>query len=261
MAWPFDPSVYVGLAAFCAGYALLARAFPHRRRQVLYFGLGVLTIWVALETPIDTVADCCLQSVHMLQHVLLGVVAPPLLLLGLSAPLAALLASRVPGLRAAGEPVPAQLIAAVVMIAWHLPAVYDLTLESEPAHIFEHLTFIASGVVFWWAVVDATAATTKWRLGEGAALLYLFIGTFAQDGVALALLFSRVPFYDFYVHSPRLVEGLTPVADQTLAGAVLMFFGKVSYAIAMLVIFFRWIGRERDEIAPFVDKSSTAARR
>src|SRR5947207_2674697 len=73
MAWPFDPSVYAGLAVFWAGYLLLARAHPHRRREEAFFGLGVLTIWVALETPIDTVSDCCLQSVHMLQHVLLGV--------------------------------------------------------------------------------------------------------------------------------------------------------------------------------------------
>jgi putative membrane protein len=249
MAWPFDPSVYIGLLLFLAGYLVLARAHPHRRWNELCFGLGVFTIWLALETPIDTASDCCLQSLHMFQHVLLGVVAPPLLLLGLSAPMAAFVAARVPGLRAFSEPVPAQLIAAVVMIAWHLPALYDLTLQSEAVHILEHLTFIASGVVFWWPVIDATASTTRWRLGEGAALLYLFIGTFAQDGVALALLFSRVPFYDFYVHAPRLIESLTPVADQTLGGGVLMFFGKVSYAVAMLVIFFRWIGREHGEEA------------
>jgi putative membrane protein len=247
MAWPFDPSVYIGLILFWAGYLVLARSRPHRRREEAFFGLGILTIWIALETPIDSVSDCCLQSVHMLQHVLLGVVAPPLVLLGLSPPMAAMVAARLPGLRALTEPIPAQLIAAAVMIAWHLPALYDLTLWSEAVHIVEHLTFIAAGVIFWWPVIEATAGTTRWRLGEGPALLYLFIGTFAQDGVALALLFSRVPFYDFYVRAPRLISGLTPVADQTVAGAVLMFVGKVSYAIAMLVIFFRWIARERNE--------------
>jgi cytochrome c oxidase assembly factor CtaG len=68
--------------------------------------------------------------------------------------------------------------------------------------------------------------------------------------VALALMFSRVPFYPYYEHAPRLLESLTAVADQTLAGAVLMLVGKVSYAIAMLAIFFRWIARERAETAP-----------
>jgi cytochrome c oxidase assembly factor CtaG len=245
MPWPLDPSVYAGLLLLLGGYLLLAREFEHSRLNELWFGLGVFTIWLALETPIDSVSDCCLQSVHMFQHVLLGVVAPPLLLLGLSPPMAEALWRRVPGLRRLAEPVAAQLIAALVMIGWHLPPLYDLTLRSEAVHITEHLAFIAAGVLFWWPVVDATGRTTAWRLGDGARLLYLFIGTFAQDGVALALMFSRVPFYTFYEHAPRLVESLTVVADQTLSGAVLMLVGKVSYAIAMLAIFFRWIERER----------------
>jgi putative membrane protein len=186
----------------------------------------------------------------MLQHVLLGVVAPPLLLLGLSPAMAQAIARRVPPLVALAEPVPAQLIAGLVMVAWHLPALYDLTLESEAIHIFEHLTFIAAGAVFWWPVLAATSPTVRWRLGDGAKVLYLFIGTFAQDGVALALMFSRVPFYAYYEQAPRLVESLTVVADQTLTGAVLMLVGKVSYAIAMLAIFFRWIEREGAETAP-----------
>ena len=90
-------------------------------------------------------------------------------------------------------------------------------------------------------------------MGEGAKLIYLFVGTFAQDGVALALMFSRDLFYPFYQQAPRLIASLTPVADQTLSGAVLMLVGKVSYAIAMLAIFFRWIERERtspEEVVP-----------
>ena len=253
MSWPLDPSVYVGLLAFFGAYLVLARAYPHNRLNEACFGLGVITIWLALETPIDTVSDCCLQSVHMLQHVMLGVVAPPLLLLGLSAPMARFVAARLPGFTALTEPLPAQLIAAAVMIAWHLPALYDLTLQSEAIHIAEHLTFIGAGIVFWWPVIAATATTVHWRMGEGAKLVYLFVGTFAQDGVALALMFSRDLFYPFYEQAPRLIASLTPVADQTLSGAVLMLVGKVSYAIAMLAIFFRWIERERtspEEVVP-----------
>jgi putative membrane protein len=253
MPWPLDPSVYAGLLLLFTGYLLLARALPPSRLNELWFGLGIFTLWLALETPIDTLSDCCLQSVHMLQHVLLGVVAPPLLLLGLSPVMAEALARRAGPVLRLAEPLPAQIVAAFVMIAWHLPALYDLTLRSEAIHIFEHLTFVAAGVLFWWPALDATSRTTSWRLGDGARLLYLFIGTFAQDGVALALMFSRVPFYTFYEHAPRLVESLTVVADQTLSGAVLMLVGKVSYAIAMLAIFFRWIEREKlvgPEVAP-----------
>src|SRR3981081_3658519 len=109
MGWPLDLTVYLGLVFLYLGHAWLARgAADFERKHSLYFGLGLLTIWVALETPIDTIADHYLDSVHMLQHVLLGMVAPPLLLLALSPSMVATLL-RIPGLRAATEPVPAQL--------------------------------------------------------------------------------------------------------------------------------------------------------
>jgi cytochrome c oxidase assembly factor CtaG len=70
----------------------------------------------------------------------------------------------------------------------------------------------------------------------------MLVSTLPPDGVALALIFSRVPFYDFYTHAPRLIPSLTPVIDQTLAGAVLMTLGKASLAVAALAVFFRWFG-------------------
>ena len=244
MAWPLDPSVYAGLVALFLGHAWLARDRDLPRINSLYFGLGLLCIWVALETPIDVLADEYLDSVHMLQHVLIGVVAPPLLLLGLNREMAGVLL-RVPGLRAITEPVTAQVLAAAVMIGWHLPPLYDATLYSESLHVAEHLSFIAGGVLFWWPVIDATASHCRWRLSPMAKLLYLFIGTFPQDGVALALQFSRTPFYEFYARAPRIVPALDPVTDQTVAGAVLMLFGKSSYFIGAVVVFLRWFGAEQ----------------
>ena len=186
----------------------------------------------------------------MLQHVLIGLVAPPLLLLALSPSMVALLL-RLPGLRALTEPVPAQLLFALVMGAWHLPALYDLTLRSEPVHVFEHLTFIAGGALFWWPVVGVTSAAARWRLGEAGRVLYLLFGTVPADTVAVILMFSRAPFYSFYVQAPRLVPGVDPVTDQVLAGVVLMVVGKLSYLVAILEIFFRWLARARaEEAAP-----------
>ena len=104
MSWPFDPTVYLGLLALWLGHAWLARGRDLRRWKSLAFGLGLLCLWLALETPIDVLSDRYLDSVHMVQHVLLGVVAPPLLLLGLDRDMAGVLL-RVPGLRAATEPV------------------------------------------------------------------------------------------------------------------------------------------------------------
>ena len=244
MAWPLDPTVYAGLLALFFGHAWLAReADDARRKHSLYFGLGLLTIWVALETPIDTISDYYLDSVHMLQHVMLGFVAPPLLLLGLSPQMVGRIV-RVPGVRELTEPIPAQLIAGVVMIVWHVPWLYDATLHWEELHIMEHLTFIAAGVVLYWPILEATSAHARWQMSAGAKLLYMLVATLPQDGVALVLLFSRVPFYDFYVHVPRLVPSLTPLIDQTLAGAVLMILGKATLTVAGLAVFFRWFGAE-----------------
>ena len=244
MSWPLDPTVYAGLVALYLGHAWLARTVSDaRRKHSLYFGLGLITLWVSLETPIDTISDHYLDSVHMLQHVLLGFVAPPLMLLGLSLQMVGRLV-RLPGVRAVTEPVPAQIIAGVVMIAWHFPPLFDATLESEPLHIFEHLTFIASGVVLYWPILSATSAYARWQMSPGAKLLYMLVATLPQDGVALAFIFSRVPFYEYYAQAPRLIPSLTPVIDQTIAGAVLMILGKATLAVAAMAVFFRWFGSE-----------------
>jgi putative membrane protein len=244
VSWPLDPTVYAGLAALFLGHAWLARRVDEAQpKHTFYFGLGVLTLWVALETPIDTISDHYLDSVHMLQHVLLGFVAPPLMLLGLSPKMAAQVAGA-PFVRAITEPVPAQVVAAAVMIGWHLPALYDATLHSESLHVVEHLMFIGAGLVLYWPMLEATSAQARWQLSPVLKLLYMLAATLPQDGVALVLLFSRVPFYEFYVHVPRLVDSLTPIIDQTLAGAVLMVLGKATFAIAALSVFFRWFGGE-----------------
>jgi putative membrane protein len=248
--WPLDPTVYVGLVCLFLGHAWLARgAIDAERKHTLYFGLGLVTLWVALETPLDTLSDYYLDSVHMLQHVLLGFVAPPLMLLGLSPGMVSQLI-RVPGLRAFTEPVPAQLVAGAVMIGWHLPGVYDATLYNGELHVAEHLMFIAAGLVMYWPMLQVTSAFARWQLSPGARLLYMLVATLPQDGVALVLLFSRVPFYEYYTHVRRLVPSLDPLTDQTVAGAVLMIVGKVTIGIAAAAVFIRWFGGEHraDEV-------------
>lgn len=245
LTWPFDPTVYAGLIALVAGHYLLSRDLPDvRPMHRLWFGAGVLTLWIGLETSIDTISDGYLDSVHMLQHVLIGFVAPPLMLLGLSSGMVGRLV-KAPGVRIATEPVPAQLAAGVVMIAWHLPALYEATLYNEWIHVVEHVSFIAGGLVLFWPVLEATSAHSRHRMSPAAKLVYLAIATLPQDGVALALIFSRVSFYEYYTHVPRLITGFTPVIDQTIAGAVLMVFGKFTMAVAALAVFFRWFGHEQ----------------
>jgi len=245
ISWPFDPTVYLGLVVLFLGHAWLAGTVTDARRlHSLYFGLGLLVLWLALETPIDTISDYYLDTVHMFQHVLLGFVAPPLMILGLSPKMAQRLAS-VPGVRAVTEPVPAQIAAGLVMIIWHLPVLYDATLHIDWLHVLEHVMFVASGVVLYWPIFDATSASSRWQMSPAQRLVYMLIATLPQDGVALVLIFSRVPFYEFYAKAPRLIPGYSALIDQTIAGAVLMILGKVMLAATALVVFFRWFGRER----------------
>jgi putative membrane protein len=245
VSWPFDPTVYAGLVLLSLGYGALARGrIDVGRKRSLYFLLGILTIWLALETPIDIISDHYLQSVHMLQHVLIGLVAPPLLLLALSPSMVAALV-RVPGLRAVTEPIPAQVVFAIVMGAWHVPALYELAVRSEGVHVVEHLTFMVGGTLFWWPVVGATSAAARWRLGEAGKVLYLLFGTVPADTVSVILMFGRAPFYPFYVTAPRLFSGIDPLTDQVLAGVVLMVIGKLSLLVATLDIGIRWLVRAR----------------
>jgi cytochrome c oxidase assembly factor CtaG len=96
-------------------------------------------------------------------------------------------------------------------------------------------------------MLKATSAHARWQMSPGVKLLYMLIATLPQDGVALAFIFSRVPFYEFYQHAPRLVASLDAVTDQTVAGAVLMTLGKLTMGVAATAVFVRWFAGEQEE--------------
>ena len=243
LAWPLDPSVYAGLAALLVGYLWLAQGTHVRSRQRVWFAIGVAFIWLALETPLDTLGDTYLQSAHMTQHMLLMAFAPPFLLLGLNRPMVRRL-HRVPGLRRITEPVPALLLYTVAIIGWHLPGPFDLALANESLHVLEHLSFLACGVLFWWPMIKATSAEARWSLSDPQKLVLLFFGSLPMMAVALPLQFAGYVFYAPYVHAPRINAFLTPVVDQTVAGAVMMFMDMSVMAADGLIVFFRWFNGE-----------------
>src|SRR5260370_42335399 len=94
--------------------------------------------------------------------------------------------------------------------------------------------FIGAGLVLYWPMLEATSAYARWQRSPAIKLLYMLVATLPQDGGALVLLFSRVPFYDFYVHAPRLVPSLTPLIDQTLAAATLMVLRKAALSLSAI---------------------------
>lgn len=247
LAFPLDPSVYGGLLVLFLGHAWLARDRGATIVQTVYFMTGLIVIWIALETPISILADRYLQSAHMVKHMLLLAYAPPFLLLGLTPAMAgALLRLPLLGrlLTTLTQPIPAQIINAVVIVGWHLPPLYELGLRNIWFHVAEHLTFLSAGVLYWWPLIRSTGSQSSRPLSDPQRFIYLFVGSFPMMAVSLPLQFSRVLFYPFYARVPAVLPGITAVLDQNIAGVVMMVMDMAALATDAVVVFYRWIGRE-----------------
>jgi putative membrane protein len=230
------------------------------------FAAGIACAYVALQSPIDKGGDEYLLSIHMVQHLLLMMVAPPLVLLGIAGakpPPDTVL----PRLRAVWSfitrPWQATLIFNVVLLVWHIPALYDATLTTEWIHIVEHITFAAVGLVFWWPVVDPM------RVGNGRPVSpFVKMAMLVLAGIpptVLGFLFALVgtPVYDFYARAPRL-WGWSAVLDQQVAGVIMFGLGNIVYFVAISVVFIRLFGNPADdeaeaELAPGKDMQRTRA--
>jgi putative membrane protein len=235
--WSLEPTVLGGLALLGGAYVALAAGAPTAPRgqaTPVWYGLGLATLFVALQSPIDVGGDRYLFSLHMLQHVLLAMVAPPLLLLGL----AGLHLRRVApaGWGILVHPWLAAILFNTVLLVWHVPPLYDATLRNEPLHVLEHLTFFVTGLLFWWPLIPAVRAAGATAMSPLAKIAYLvFTGI---PPTILGLLFAVAPraYYPFYLTAPRL-WGLTPVEDQQIAGLVMFGLGGMIYVAAIAVLF------------------------
>jgi putative membrane protein len=253
--WHWHPEVALGLEALAVGYLLLTGSIRRRRawgpppaaRQVAAFLSGVGVLATALLGPLAGWAEHAALSAHMLQHLLLLLVAPVLLLRGLPAWLLRPLA-RGP-LGAAGwwltRPPVAFALAAAAQVAWHFPGAFQLALRVDAAHALEHLSFLATGVLFWWPVAGPLP---EWpRPGPPAQLLYLFLATIPMMAVAAPITLAEHVLYPFYAEAARAWP-LAPRADQELAGILMWIGGMLGYLVAGTVVFFRWAGPEgRDD--------------
>ncbi len=186
--WNFDPSILMGTALIVGLYLYAIGPLRKRqhlaeqvqRRQVIYFLLGVFLMFLALVSPLDELGDSYLFSAHMVQHLFLTVVGPPLLLLGTPAWLVKpLLRQRHAFLiaRVLTFPAIAFFLYNADFWLWHAPPLYDATLENEAIHILEHLTFIVFGVIAWWPIFSP--------LEEGLPRLSLYLGNFGCHGPAV----------------------------------------------------------------------------
>jgi putative membrane protein len=258
---PFDParweshlSTIVGLLALAALY--LWAIGPYRRRagvtepvsgwRVASFLAGLLVTFLALNGPIHDLSDSYLFSVHMVQHLILTQLMPPLLLLGV--PGFALRPLLGPGwvraaARALTRPPVAFAVYTVSFTAWHLPPAYDLMMRNHGVHIVTHLQFMVTAVIMWWPMLSPLPELP--RLSHGAQMLYLFLIGIPMMAVAAMITLAEVVLYPWYSGAPR-VWGLSPLEDQQLGGLVMWVPGGLFYWLAMTLVFFAWARRERE---------------
>jgi len=244
-AWDLKPTVVGGAFAVVMLYssALLRDEAPVDWRRLGAFLLGVAAMLLALVSPIDA-ASHRLLSMHMLQHVLLSTVGPPLVLLGLSPGLLAPLtrwesARRL--LRLATNPVVAGTLFMINMWLWHIPVLYETALNDLGVHITMHVAFMATGLLFWWPVVRPLPELA--RTSEMVLVLYLIATGFPMGLLSLLFFASGSPVYDYYDTAERL-WGVSPLIDQQIAGLIMGALGEAAAFVAVTFLFFRFLDRE-----------------
>lgn len=248
------PLVVAALAATL--YAVgRGRAAPLHRAAAFY--AGVAGVVLALVGPVDSLADR-LFAVHMAQHVMLLLVAPPLILLGRPwlrmwqpFPLGARRAvagglarsAWAAPLRQAARAVSSPWVAWGLMegtlAAWHLPAAYDATLSSQALHDFEHLTFVVTAFLFWGQLIDSPPFHA--RLNDVHRAVYAALAMIAGWVLALVLAFAPTPLYSAYAELVHRPGGLSALSDQQIAAGVMWVPGSISLFIAVVVSFYRWL--------------------
>jgi len=261
--WSWDPSIILGLGALTAVYVLALRrgllrddddVTPWFRRAAArpwLFGAGIASAYIALQSPIDKGGDEYLLSIHMVQHLILMMVSPPLVLLGLAGmrPLPAGVAPRWRALWSlVTRPWPATFIFNLVLLIWHIPSWYDATLTTDWIHILEHLTFIAVGLVFWWPVVDPMRVHHGRPVSPFVKMSMLVIAGIPPTVLGFLFALVGTPVYDFYARAPRL-WGMSAVLDQQVAGVIMFGLGNIVYFVAISIIFLRLLGNPGDDEA------------
>ncbi len=242
-SWSFEPGVLLSLGVAGVLYVIAGRPLP--RRSHLYFTLGLIALTTALVSPLDPLGHT-LFSAHMAQHLVLILVAAPLLAVSRAA-LAFSLAlprrwrrawrsfERGATVRAVTHPVVVVALHAVALWAWHLPSLYELAIRNETAHIAEHLSFFATAIGFWTLVAHSGP---RGRMGRFPAVGIVFVTLLQGAALGAILTFAGSPIYS--VHSAgALAWGLTPLEDQQLAGAIMWVPPGTLYLATMAVLLAR----------------------
>jgi cytochrome c oxidase assembly factor CtaG len=255
-AWDFEPAVIFGSAALFFAYLWVVR-FRLNRKTAL-FGSGVLLMLLTLIGPLDFLGDDYLFSAHMMEHLLLYLAVPPLLLLGLPpAPVRSLLSIEIAAKteRFLRRPTIAWLLAVGVMWLWHLPELYNAALNHEGIHAVEHLSLLLTGTIFFWPIFTPLPSH---RLSPVSGAIYIFSAMSANMILGILLTFSPLGYYPTYMRSSdgtgifrliRTVWKLDPQSDLNMGGMFMWIIGGLLYFTWLLVVIVRLFGspEEREQ--------------
>ncbi len=252
-SWTIHPSTVIGLTALGWLYFRRARsaegAGPSIAQRV-GFTSGLVLLFVILNGPLHDLSDFYLFSGHMVQHLIMELIVPPLLLTGtpgwmlrpaLQWPVVRWLAPRIT------TGAMAFAIFNVTLCAWHIPALYNLALLHHNVHIVQHLTFLVASVLMWWPFLSPLPELP--RLSFPGQMLYCFLMTLPMSVVAIYIAMADTVLYPLYASSPRL-WGITPKMDQLIGGLIMWIPGGLFFYGVMTVVFFRWQreGNGSDEV-------------
>ncbi|CAI8054831.1 Protein CtaG [Geodia barretti] len=231
----------VGVGPLRERYKLADHVDP---RQLATFCAGIVVIFFALASPLHVLSERFLFSMHMSQHVLLTLIAPPLLVLGTPDWLIRPLLRPNWSFRVARvltHPVTAFAAFNVVFSVWHIPALYNTSLNSEAVHALEHIMMVGTAVLMWWPLTSNLPELP--RLDYPFQMGYIFILSIAQIIVFAIITFAKEPLYDFYVQAPR-IWSLSPLLDQQLGGIIMKVGSGIYFLVLLIVIFYKWFNQE-----------------
>jgi putative membrane protein len=250
-AWNWEPSIVIGTALivglYLYGIGPLRRKYQLatevKRGQVVAFLLGVFIMFLALVSPLDELGDSYLFSAHMVQHLFITLVGPPLLLIGTPGwLLRPLWRNRTVFLiaRVFTFPALAFLLYNANFWLWHAPPLYNATLENQGIHILEHVTFIVFGILNWWPIFSPSEELP--RLSLGGQILYIFLTGMPTVALGAGLTFFP-PLYAPYLAAPR-IWGLSAAVDQQLGGLIMWIPGNIFYIVIVSILFIQWMQKQ-----------------
>ena len=238
-----DVVIGVGLAAGVWIAAWRLHGGRPRLGEAAAFAGALATLLAVLNGPLHALSDRYLFSAHMIQHLALTLVVPPLLLIGVPGWMLDRWLDRGVLLRVPTRPLPALALYTVTLVGWHLPRPYTLALEIHGWHIVQHLTLMAAATLAWWPVLARSMVAP--RLPHAAQILYLFAFGLPMTAVAAMITGAETLLYPFYATAPRLLS-LTPLADQRLGGIIMWVPAGIVPLVAFTVVFFRWAAAESE---------------